>query len=462
MHRPRIRSVAAAAAGALAGVAVAAAALAHAPARAAGLDGDPPPAKPYVDGAHVPPALTRPGEAVVLRYAIVCAPRADGGPCDGSGEIHIRRGQSGTFDTIPLVRGNDSKDGRYEVKVPQALASAPDGFSYYAVLRDDATGASMTLPPGGADAPQRSLPLREPAFVHLGRTGFASTAAAGTRVFAAAWGSDRDQLGLAGSKELGFVGPASFDVLPTGEVVVLDQVNRRVVRWSDGRVAAATPIDVSGTVADLAADAGGGLYVLESPTRDVPQPRLEAFTSAGQRRWSQPLAERTWSKLAHGPRGPLVQAQPAEQWLPLAEDGAPVPAVAQARRAEVGRALGLGRELVADRVRTSELRVAETAGHAVRRSWIVTSELPLGEVQLAEPYAGGAVVVVRRYTDAADDFVALVLGPSGAARQISIESADWAEAAPLARFRLAGSALYRLGSSPAGAFVDRFLLEAAR
>ena len=51
----------------------------------------------------------------------------------------------------------------------------------------------------------------------------------------------------------------------------------------------------------------------------------------------------------------------------------------------------------------------------------------------------------------------LVLGPSGLRRRVAVASADWAETAPLTRFRLNGSSLYRgLGSSPAGAFVDRF------
>jgi hypothetical protein len=43
-----------------------------------------------------------------------------------------------------------------------------------------------------------------------------------------------------------------------------------------------------------------------------------------------------------------------------------------------------------------------------------------------------------------------------------VEPSEWAESAPLARFRLAGSSLYQLGSTPAGAFVDRYDLEVTR
>ncbi len=41
----------------------------------------------------------------------------------------------------------------------------------------------------------------------------------------------------------------------------------------------------------------------------------------------------------------------------------------------------------------------------------------------------------------------------------SVAAADWAETAPLSRFRLAGSRVYRLGSTPSGVHVDRFDLE---
>jgi hypothetical protein len=54
-----------------------------------------------------------------------------------------------------------------------------------------------------------------------------------------------------------------------------------------------------------------------------------------------------------------------------------------------------------------------------------------------------------------------VLGNRGLVRTFSLDSADWAEAAPLSRFRLVGHFLYQLGSTPAGLFVDRFDLEAS-
>jgi hypothetical protein len=69
------------------------------------------------------------------------------------------------------------------------------------------------------------------------------------------------------------------------------------------------------------------------------------------------------------------------------------------------------------------------------------------------------VVVLRTYTDTDAEFMVLVLGDRGLERNFSIDPAEWAETAPLSRFRLVGSSLFHLGSTPTGMFVDRFDLE---
>jgi len=83
-------------------------------------------------------------------------------------------------------------------------------------------------------------------------------------------------------------------------------------------------------------------------------------------------------------------------------------------------------------------------------------------VQLAEPNGNRFVVVTKTYTDDRSEYVVLLLDPSGVVNSFSVESLEWAESAPLARFRLAGSSLYRLGSTRAGLFVDRFDVEVSR
>ena len=456
MRRPTIRSLAGGAAGIAAGV-IGGITLSSVSAGAV----SPPLAPELVDAAHVPPVLTLPGEPVILRYAIVCAPREDGRPCAGSGEVYVRAGHSGPFQRLSLQRGADSKDGRYFVELPPELASSREGFSYYAVLRDDSTGASTTLPSGGAAAPQQSFPLRDPVDVDLGTHPFGRVRLHDARVVDARWGSRVGDVGLSGSRELGFVGPSAFDVGADGAVTMLDEVNGRAERWSGGRPVV-TPLAVSGGLADFAVEPDGTMDVLEPANRTTARSVLRSFRQDGSLKWAQSLSDRTWSKLAAGPDGPLVQQQPSEQWLPASEDSAPLDRAAQGKRGRSGRPLARGRELVVERIGVGELRLAEVAGNAVVRSWRITSSTPLGEVQLAEPHGNRLVVVMKTYTDDRDEYLVLVVNGSGVAERFSVAAAEWAESAPLARFRLAGSSLYQLGSTPAGAFVDRFDLEAPR
>jgi hypothetical protein len=416
---------------------------------------------PDVDATHVPPVLTVMGEPVTLRYAIVCGPRDDGEPCDGSGELFARPGQDGAFERIALTRGDDSAAGRYYADLPVRLTGSPAGFSYYAVLRDDTTGRTVTVPSGGAAAPERSFPLGAPTEVALGAHAFGRTRAASARVLSTTWGNGPRQLGLAGSRELGFAGPSSFDVDAAGTVTMLDQVNERAQRWRRDSVDT-VPLDVSGGLADFAVEPNGTMDVLEPPNRALPAPVLRSFRGDGTLRWTQRLSDRTWAKLALGPDGPAVQQQPSEQWLPVSAHGLALRRERQAERGRPGRPLAQGGELVVARVGSAELRLAELNGNAVGRSWRITSATPLGEVQLAEPFRAGIVVVLKTYTDERAEYVVLLLDDARAVQQFSVQSSEWAESAPLARFRVAGSSLYQLGSTSAGAFVDRYDLEVPR
>jgi hypothetical protein len=412
-----------------------------------------------IDAAHVPPLLTVEGEPVTLRYAIVCPAPADaafgGDPCDAGGDVYIRAGSSGPFTRLPLRRTDDSRDGRYAVDVPPAIAGSPDGFSYYAVLRNEATGASMTLPAGAADAPQRSLPLDRPVAVELGPHRFGSPRAAEERVVDAPWGRGVGQAGLAAPPGGLRVGPSSFDVTADGTVVLLDGVNSRLERWSRGR-ASAVAADLDGAVDDLAVAADGSAYVVDGRGRP---PLLRHLGRDGRLIAADPIVERTWSQLRLGPGGPVVQQAPSEQWLRAAPG---IGRAAKARSGRPGRPLQDGSEVVVLRTGDGELRLALVAGGRVRTGWRIRSETPLGEVQLAEPAGSRLVVVVKAYTDAYDEFLVLVLDGHGVARQFSVRSAQWAASAALARFRLVGSSLYQLGSIADGAFVDRYDLGVAR
>jgi hypothetical protein len=408
-----------------------------------------------IDVGHLPPLLRMPGEPTTLRFNVFCpAPREE--PCHAGGDVFVREGGAGLFRKIPLRRTDDVADGRYVADVPADLAASPEGFSYYAVLRNEATGASVTVPSAGAAAPQLSLPLERAVVVDLGAHRFGSTRHADARVAEAPWGSGPGAAGLLRGPTFGPIGPSAFDVAANGDVAVLDEVNRRVERWRGGRHEADTPVDVTGGIADMTLEADGTIDVLE-PTGEGGTPELRSFDRTGALKSKRPIADRTWSQLREGPQGPEVQQEPSEQWMPAAASRA-----AQASRGHPGRSLPNGRELVVFRAGTSEARVAEFAGGRVKRAWRIVSATPLGEIQLVEPLGNRLVVVMRPYTETQDEFLVLVLGDGGMERSFSVESADWAETAPLTRFRLAGSALYQLGSTPTEMHVDRFDLEVNR
>jgi hypothetical protein len=448
--------------GAAAGACAVAVASAVAAARSASADHDP---ATIIDAGHLPPLLRLPGEKVTLRFNVFCpAPGGDpfgGAPCDAGGDVFVRAGNDGPFRRIPLRRTEDVAEGRYAADVPASLAAAARGFSYYAVLRNEAAGASLTVPSGGAAAPQVSLPLAAAAEVDLGRHGFGSTRHADAGVVEAAWGSAPGQVGLEHGPSFGPIGPSSFDVAPNGDVTVLDQVNKRLERWRRGRPAAIVPAAVTGGIADMALEGDGTVDVLE-PTGEGLMPELRSFDASGRLLAKTPIGDRTWAQLRIGPQGPEVQQEPSEQWMPIPGHGTWLARGAQAGGGRPGRTLANGTQLVVLRTGTSEARVAEVAGDRTKRAWRITSATPLGEIQLAESTGNRVVLVVRVYTETEDEFVVLLLGDRGLEGSFTVDSADWAETAPLARFRLAGSSLYRLGSTPAGAHVDRFDLEVNR
>jgi hypothetical protein len=400
-----------------------------------------------------------PNEPVDLRYDVYCGvdEDADSG-CRVDGTVFVRPGSAGAFQVFPLRVDPDAAEGRYVARVPEGIVQSPDGFSYYAVLRDEVHGTQTTLPAGGAYAPQRSFPLERAVTVRLGAHAFGHTRKPDGRVAEAAWGDGPNDVGLEQGRNLPPIGGTAFDVDTSGTVTVLDEAHRRLLRWRDGaRDPSRVPLAISGTLADMSVAGDGTVYVLESTGASGGGNALRAFGPNGAVMASGDTAERS-TQVRIGPSGPIVLQRPSEQWMQAAADGNVLPASSQRQSGRSGRPIRGGDEVVVLRVE-NEVRAAIVGPNRLRRSWRVTSETPLAEVQLAEPVVDQLVLVVRVYTDHLSEFLGLVLGPKGIVDAFSLDSADWAETAPLSRFRLVGSSLYQLGSTPAALFVDRFRLE---
>ncbi len=421
-----------------------------------------PSAAPVLEATHLPPLLTAAGERVELRYDVFCAAAGiePTGPCDASGSVFVRSGSAGPFRRLSLTEDRTASEGRFAARVPESIARAAAGFTYYAVLRSTRTGDVVTLPAGGAAAPQRSLPLGNPVRVALGAHEFGRVATRSARVAEAAWGSGPAEVGLEQGRNLTPIGGASFDVSRDGTVHVLDEANRRVLRWRAGvrSASAAVPLAIYGTLADMSVAPDGTIHVLETTNGGREAQLLRSFGADGLAKGVATIEGRASQIRLAADGVPTVLQQPSSQWTPaLAADGRALGTDAQSAAGSVDRPLASGQEVVVLR-RGSEIRVSVESG-GVRRSWRITSQTPIAEVQLAEALGSRLVVVARVYTDMQDEFVVLLLGADGLERKLALDSVDWAETAPLSRFRLVGSSLYQLGSTPASVFVDRFDLE---
>src|SRR5262249_37590361 len=235
-------------------------------------------------------------------------------------------------------------------------------------------------------------------------------------------------------------GGGSWDIGRGRVVNVFDEANRRVLRFAPGGGAPTTvPLDVRGTIADLAIALDGGMTVLETVGDAGQTPLVRRFDSAGRSLGATHAAESA-SAVEQGADGPVVLGHPSGQWLPVTDRGATLPEGAQPVRGRSGRTLANGNELVAER-EGGDARIAEVGPNGIRRSWRILSDTPLGEIQLAQPLGADLVLVLRLATDTRDEFEVLVLGDRGIVDELAVPSTAWAETAPLARFRVHGTSL---------------------
>jgi hypothetical protein len=415
-------------------------------------------ARAVFETTHSPPLLRLRDEPVRLVYDVHCAVEGVEDPEEGcavEGTLHIRTAGDAAFRLLPLEPGSSAGTQQLVVTVPADVAASKNGFEYYAELTSADAGEREVVPGGAADAPQRSLPLSAPTLVDLGTHAFGS-AALGVRVAAAPWGDGPTSVGLEPGRTLPPVGASAFDVGPDGSVFLLDQAHGRAMRWPEnGDRPSPVALAVDRRLADMTVDSDGSIYVLESVARPGRTPLVRHFDGAGRSLGAVETADSAPAQLRLGPDGPVVLEQRSHQWMPIAAAGVPSSPQDQRRKARTGRPLRTGGEAVVLR-RANEILAAVVVNGRVRDSWKVTSATPLAEVQLAETVGRRLVLVVRAYTETEAEFVVLALDRHGIVSRFSTPTDEWAEAAPLGRFRIAGSRLYRLGSGPGGAFVDRY------
>ncbi len=461
MHTPTVRAVTLVAMGLLAGssagvttISLVSDASAGAAAAAAGA---------VFDVTHSPPLLTLPGERSELVFETHCVPEGVEDPeagCSIEGTLFAREAGGTSYAALPL-EPSAAGDGQFAAAIPDALSKS-SAFEYYAEFESADMETASTVPSGGASAPSVSRRLRAPTDVALGRHAFGAVRRSGERVVFARWGEGPGDAGLEPGRNIDRIGASAFDVDASGSILLLDHAHRQVLRWAKGaRAPERVPVSIDDALADLATASDGSFYVLETTSRGERMPMIRRFDDTGRELEAVETAERGPAQIRIGPDGPLVLQRPSHQWMPVSVAGVPATQATQRRRGRMGRLLRSGAEVVVLR-HANEIRIALLANDRITRSWRITSDTLLGEVQLAEPVGDRFVVVVRVFDDHSDEFAVLLLDRRGLVSLTTLDAADWAEAAPLGRFRLVGRSLYRLGSSPTGVFVDRFDLEVRR
>lgn len=390
---------------------------------------------------HTPVLLARAGEPVELRYDLVCgAPRLEpGGGCSASGSVFVRPEGRPEFLELGLRRGHDGL-----LSATVSTEDAAEGFDYYARIQNG-RGPTATLPGGASTAPHHVWPLVSSTRVDLGTAHFGRTRAPETVLATLPWGRGDRASGLDSGPEQARIGPSAFDIARDGSVVVLDQVNHRLTMLRRGARPTHVPIAFAGGEGDLAVAPDGTIYVLDASGR----PMVRSFTAGGYPIAAARLAERTADMVRVGPSGPVVHAYPSEMWLPTGPARPPLSPAEQSAAAEPARAVEDGRSVVVS-ASDEQARFALVRGNRVLHAWTVRSKTTLGEVQLAEPYGEGLLVVVRLWTEKQAEFRVLRLAPEGLAESYAVDRAEWAESASLSRFRLRGSTLYQLRSKPSG------------
>jgi hypothetical protein len=417
----------------------------------------------FLKATYFPVKLRAPGDPPEIRYDISCLPpdgNAEGaGVCDGGGTVYFRAGGNASA-SVPLQFDANAQVGQYVAAVPPNIWGAP-WFSYYAVIRDNSTGNTITLPEGGSAAPQFSFAMGG-STIDLGEHSFGATRQASSRVASAAWGSGNGQVGLEDGIDMP-AGAASFDVDSSGNVFLLDEANSRMLELTGS--GAPTPIalpGLAGVRADLRVnDTSGTAYVLETANATLPGPLLRGYTLQGAVLGSAAVADDAAAQVRIAGGTAFVSEYPSSMWAPVLQNNGrtPVDGATQFGRAAPGAPGLSGNVLVLSL--ENEIRVGTYApvGNTYRLSTArITSATPVADIQLAQTLPSGRLLVVFSvYTDTDHEYEAVIVDPSGGlVDHFSMPASDWAQSMPLSRFRLVGSSLYELGSTEDGAFVDRY------
>lgn len=462
----------------------------------AGSAGAPAPEQFLVSQIEFPLPLVMRGERVEIGYDAQRGPNLVETP-SAIGTLYVRNDLQRDFTAVPLkIRKSlqrlcsDPNHVKLRALVPDRLLRGQRLF-YYAVISNQRLGRSVTVPAGGARAPESAWIITKAFRVDLGAHVFGNPQEPGAVA------------AKAGPTEVGFArdgllfGPKSFGRARDGSFWLWDTINSRVLTWAPGRAnVVARTVRLPFSAGDVTAGPAGSVYLLRDGPPGSPFGRLTRLSAGGRTLWTSRTTRRP-PGLATGPGGTLYWTGPPSEdskeqmartcwgnnpWVPVATAaGRPLPPAAQRQRTLPAQPLPRGSRLVRvsagyDRSDAPhEVRVAliDRAGRVVR-AWRVRSRTAIAMPWNATPalVGGDPVIVLEAFTGTPaprSEYLVLRLGPRGGIRtRFALPKNDPPRSAygdgVITDIRVeADGKLYQLGSAPGfGAAVYRFSLARTR
>lgn len=373
----------------------------------------PPPAVAAGPGVIVslhPPGLILRGHGARL-HVLVDGPHAS----TATGVAYVRGSTQSAFAAIPL-----GADG--SARIPRA-SLVGRYVDTYVVVHDAAMGRSITVPAGGAKAPDRTWILDDPTRVSLGAHRFGDWRAPQATVATAGRGSGPGQVGIACSGIDGTcVGPSSFDVAADGTLWVVDALHRRLLGWAPGHPAhPSRVVPLAFAPVDIAVAPDGTFYVSQGD--GDPYDRVHAIDANGTPRWTHEILTLIYNAhLRIGPGGIPYSVDGADGWVPIADAaGHPLTLAAQQRGMRTYQPLPQGRQLVMATPGEHEwlTGIASPAG-TLAQAWRVDTEAPYNvSTEVTPAMVDGDPVIVTIDPDVAHrrlDLMVTCLASGGGVR----------------------------------------------
>ena len=419
-----------------------------------------PSAPPVLEATHLPPLLTAPGERRRPRATTLLRRRGgvdDRSPCTSTGSVFVRPlGAVDPFAGVPLDE-RSAATGAAAAHVPESPRLPPRASSTTPSCERVAV-RDMTLPAGGAAAPHRSVPLGSTVEVDARRARFGRDAARRAR---------RQRGGGRGRRGRTRTRPeprrrsaaSAFDVDADGTVYVLDEANRRVLRWRVGAHSAPHAVPSRSTERSptcRSRPTGRSTFWSRPRRSDAARPTLRLLwaSSSGRRDRRANAAQ-----IRNGPDGAVVLQQPSNQWMPRR----------RRRRRRSPLKASAGWSLRAPAPSGGEWSCSGEAMRSasrscrggVRRSWRDHERHALGRgAARGAARQASRARRARLHRQARTSSRSRPRTPTGSCSGSPSTRRTGPRRRRSGASDSSGNSLYQLGSTPAGAFVDRYDLEA--